>query len=73
MIRKSRSIVAPVVDREREPSRNSHIAQAMHLVAAQTGCTDDQALILLEERARSVGLGVEEIALAVVEHHIRFN
>jgi hypothetical protein len=45
----------------------------MHMVSAQVGCTGDQALILIERRARSDDLSVEDIALAVVERHIRFD
>jgi L-cysteine desulfidase len=45
----------------------------MHMVSAQVGCTDEQALALMQARARAVDLPVEEIALAVVERHIRFD
>jgi hypothetical protein len=49
--------------------------KAMHMVSAQVGCNDDQALSLMLERARAraVDLSIEEIALAVVERHIRFD
>ena len=45
----------------------------MHMVSAQVGCTDDQALALMQERARAVDMSVEEIARAIVERHIRFD
>ena len=43
------------------------------MVSAQVGCTDAEAVSLLQERARAVDLSVEEVALAVVERHIRFD
>ena len=41
------------------------------MVAAQLGCSDNYALAVIKERAVAVDLSVEEIALAIVEGHIR--
>ena len=55
-----------------EPQRSGHLVQAVHMVSEQTGCGDNQALAVIQKR-KFFGLSVEEIALAIVERHIRFD
>jgi hypothetical protein len=44
----------------------------VRIVSTQLGWSENHALALIRERAGAIDLPVEEIALAVVEGHIRF-
>ncbi len=48
------------------------VAWAAGSVAAQVGCTFDEAVTLMEERAAETGRALDEIALDAVERRIRF-
>ena len=48
------------------------VCQAQGMICAQVGCTFDEALVLIQERAQVSGRGMEEIADAVVDRRIRF-
>ncbi len=49
------------------------VHQATGMVSVQAGCTVDEALTRLQERARSTGQTVDEVAAAVVERRTRFS
>ncbi len=42
------------------------------MVSGQVACTADEALQLLNERAKATGLRLEEVAVAVVNHRTQF-
>jgi hypothetical protein len=42
------------------------------MVSVQAHCTPDEALCLIEQRAREMELTVEEVAAAVVDRRLRF-
>lgn len=43
------------------------------MVSKQVDCTVDQALVLLNERAKVTGLRLEEVAIAVVSRRTEFH
>jgi hypothetical protein len=43
------------------------------MVSAQVDCTLDEALVLMNARARASHLRVEEVASGVLDHLIRFD
>ncbi|MGO9874311.1 MAG: ANTAR domain-containing protein [Acidimicrobiia bacterium] len=49
------------------------VHQASGMVSVQAGCTVDEALTKLQERARSTGQTIDEVAVAVVERRTRFS
>jgi AmiR/NasT family two-component response regulator len=51
---------------------NSNIAEAQGMVVAQADCTSEEALSLLNERAKATGLRLEEVAKAVVGRRTQF-
>jgi hypothetical protein len=52
--------------------RNTRIALAAGMVAAQTDCTLDQAVIRMQAHARAMNETLEAVALAVAESRLRF-
>ena len=48
------------------------ISEAQVMVTAQVGCTVDEALLLLNARAKVTGLRLDEVAIAVVERRTEF-
>jgi hypothetical protein len=52
--------------------RAARIAQAQGRVSVQAGCTVEEALDLMVERAKFDNLTLEEIATGVAEHRILF-
>jgi hypothetical protein len=55
------------------PLRNPRVAQAQGMVSVQVPCTLDEALLLLNARARTGDQTVEQVATAVVAGDIRFD
>jgi len=53
-------------------SDNARVDQAQGMVSVQVGCTLDQALALMKDRAGVQAEQLDEIADAVVERSIRF-
>ena len=51
---------------------NSKIAEAQGMVVTQVDCTVEEALRLLNERAKATGLRLEEVAKAVVDRRTQF-
>jgi hypothetical protein len=50
----------------------SKVPEAQGMVSAQADCTGEEALRLLNERARATGLRLEEVARAVVDRRTQF-
>ena len=50
----------------------AHVHQAVGMIAEQIGCTVDEALERLFERAREIGQTVEHTALDVIDREMRF-
>jgi hypothetical protein len=48
------------------------VYQAQGMVAAQCDCSLDCALVRMTNRANTAHLGLDELALAVIERRIRF-
>jgi hypothetical protein len=55
----------------RQPSTRT--LEAVSLVAAQLGCSDEEALSRLEERARAFQYRVHDYALLVIDGIVRFD
>jgi len=49
------------------------IHQASGMVAAQRGCTPDDALALVTSRALEIGCTLDELARAVLDRSVRFD
>ena len=59
-----------------EPNGSGHraeIAQAQGMVSVQADCTVHEALILMNARARTSRLRLEQVAAAVIDRDIRFD
>ena len=50
----------------------SKVPEAQDMVSAQACCTGEDALQLLNERAKATGLRLEEVAIAVVSRRTQF-
>ena len=50
----------------------SKVPEAQEMVSSQAACTGDEALRLLNERAKATGLRLEEVAVAVVSRRTQF-
>jgi AmiR/NasT family two-component response regulator len=50
----------------------SKVPEAQEMVSAQASCTGEDALQLLNERAKATGLRLEEVAIAVVSRRTQF-
>jgi AmiR/NasT family two-component response regulator len=48
------------------------VHQATGMVAAQAGCSVGEALVRLQRRAKTMGQTLDELALDVLDGHIRF-
>lgn len=48
------------------------VNQAAGMISVQAGCTTDEALRILRERALVTGETVDDLAVATVERRIRF-
>jgi hypothetical protein len=53
--------------------QSCQLSQAQGMVSKQVDCTVDQALVLLNERAKVTGLRLEEVAIAVVSRRTEFH
>jgi AmiR/NasT family two-component response regulator len=52
---------------------HSHrVSQASGMVSVQADCTIDEAVVLMQDRAATMGQTLDEIAAAVVDRSIRF-
>jgi hypothetical protein len=62
------------VDLQRAPSqeRATRIARGADIVAAQAGCTFQEAVALMNARAASTNTNIEMVAIAVMAGDIRF-
>jgi hypothetical protein len=55
-------------------SRHSaEVAQAQGMVCAQVDCTLAEALMLMNARARTSHMSLEQVAAGIVHHLIRFD
>jgi hypothetical protein len=54
-------------------AHSAAVAQAQGMISVQVPCTVEEALLLLEARARTNDVTVERVALAVVAGDIRFD
>ena len=54
-------------------SRSGQVRSAQGMVAAQVGCTLEEALRLIAARADATDLTLDEVAVAVIERRIRFD
>jgi len=61
-----------LMDNDSSVEDTSRISQAQGMVIEQVGCTVDDALVLLNERAKVTGLRLEEVAIAVVDRRTQF-
>jgi len=52
--------------------RNYRVAQAVVVVSAETDCTVDEALLVMQEEARANGQTLEEVATRVIQSLTRF-
>jgi AmiR/NasT family two-component response regulator len=52
---------------------SAEVARAQGMVAAQVDCTEDDALALMNARARVSHLSLEHVAAAVLDPLIRFD
>ena len=52
--------------------RTHRVTVASGIVSVQAGCTCDQALVLMSEYAEVMKQSLEEVALEITEHRIRF-
>jgi hypothetical protein len=52
---------------------SAEVGQAQGMVAAQVDCSLDEALVLMNARARTSHLSLEEVAAEVRDHLIRFD
>jgi AmiR/NasT family two-component response regulator len=52
--------------------QTSKVAEAQGMVSDQAACTVEEALELLNERAKATGLRLEEVAIAVVNRRTQF-
>ena len=50
----------------------SKVPEAQEMVSAQVSCSGEDALQLLNERAKATGLRLEEVAIAVVNRRTQF-
>jgi hypothetical protein len=50
----------------------SRVPEAQGMVCTQVDCTREEALELLNERAKATGLRLEEVAVAVVNRRTQF-
>jgi hypothetical protein len=57
---------------EPHSERRAEVFQAAGLVALQTHCLIEHALILMDARAELDGVTLDEIAAAVLDHSITF-
>jgi AmiR/NasT family two-component response regulator len=53
--------------------RSGQVRSAQGMVAAQMGCTVEEALRLMAAHADTTDMTLEELAAAVVERRIRFD
>lgn len=54
-------------------SSHSHrVNQASGMVSVQADCTIDEAVVLMQDRAATMGQTLDEIAAAVIDRSIRF-
>jgi hypothetical protein len=60
------------MDNGTSSEHTSRVPEAQGMVTAQVDCTVDEALVLLNERAKATGLRLEEVAIAVVERRTQF-
>jgi len=51
---------------------SAQVHQASGMVATQAGCSFDDALVLMHDRAATEGQTLDQIARAVLERSIRF-
>ena len=49
------------------------VAQAVGIVSMQADCVIEDAFLLLSERALEMDCTLDDIAIAVIEHEIRFD
>ena len=52
--------------------RHYRVAQAVVVVSAETDCTVDEALLVMQEEARATGKTLEEVANRVIQRLTRF-
>ncbi|HEY5170816.1 MAG TPA: ANTAR domain-containing protein [Acidimicrobiia bacterium] len=52
---------------------SAEVAQAQGMVSAQVNCTVDEALIVMNARARTSHMTLEQVAAGIVHHLIRFD
>jgi hypothetical protein len=52
---------------------SDRVAQATGMVSVQASCSVDDALGMIEERARVIDLTTEEVAVSVVDRRFRFS
>ena len=52
---------------------SAEVAQAQGMISVQVPCTLDEALLLLNARARTDDLSVQHVASAVVAGELRFD
>ena len=51
--------------------RSDRVYQAQGMVSVQVGCTVDEALARMTERADQTGMSLEAVAAAIIERRIR--
>jgi AmiR/NasT family two-component response regulator len=61
------------VDTVNGSGHSTEIAQAQGMVSAQVGCTADEALILMNARAQTSHVSIEQVAAGIIDHLIRFD
>jgi len=61
------------VDDQLSWERTARVSQAAGMVSVQAGCCPDHALSLMADRAVIEHITLLALALAVIEHTIRFN
>lgn len=60
-------------DRINHWDRSDRVFQAQGMVSVQAGCTVDEALAQMTDRARESGVSLDAIASAIIERRIRFS
>jgi hypothetical protein len=58
---------------QNDETQSDRVAQATGMVSVQAACSVDEALAMIEERARTIDLTAEEVAESVVERQFRFS
>ena len=57
---------------DQTPEQRVKILHASGMVTEQAGCSADDALVLMRERAAEIGSSLEDVAVAVVDRRIDF-